>query len=109
MYLASNYMNSNKNNWTYWRGSDGLVYIYTMTNNASAPVVVQPWADCNTDDGTCQFCTNASGQRIYNCCQCSNVNIDKLVNYPNPQGSGTVNLCEPYGIKIDENGCSVGK
>lgn len=114
MLLATTYPPSNKNNWKYWRGSDNLVYAQALGNNPAAPVNVAPLADCNVyednPDGTCKWCTNASGGLIYNCCSCANPNIANLVNFKSDETSPPVNVCAAYGISIDENGkCSASQ
>jgi hypothetical protein len=96
----------NNENWTYWRGSDGLIYQQRL-GNATTPAFVAPYADCNSwmsSDGTCRVCVDGSGNPLMNCCSCSNPNIRKMVNYTIPGTTTVTNLCQPYNVTIDSTG-----
>lgn len=104
MFLSATYLPPrNQNIWNFWRGSDNLVYAQVIGNTTETGST-KPWADCNpwaSKDGTCATCVTATNGFLGNCCSCKYPNIDKLVNFPNPQGTGTINVCEAYGIQID--------
>lgn len=99
---------SNSNMWLFWRGVDNLVYANTLTPEGASGT--SPVGACDPATGACDYCRDASGNIVYNCCTPNSgsstfaSNICDLVNYQGP--NGTTNLCSPWGTTAESAGCA---